>query len=139
MAASDHRHVLVYGVTVTTTAAVLLRGQLGWMREHGWDVHVVASPSPEHDKIAEREGVTCHALPMNRSISVVDDLKALVAWIRLLRRLRPGVINVSTPKAGLLGAVAGWLLRVPRRVYLVRGLRLESEQGWRRKIGRAHV
>ena len=134
MHSNTRANVLVYGVTVTTTASVLLRGQLGWMRERGWDVHVVASPSPEHDKIAEREGVTFHALPMNRSISVADDLKALIAWIRLLRRLRPEVTNVSTPKAGLLGAVASWLLRVPRRVYLVRGLRLESETGWRRRV-----
>jgi len=58
----------------------------------------------------------------------------MIAWVRLLRRVRPDVLNVSTPKAGLIGALAGWFLRVPKRVYVVRGLRLESERGMRRKL-----
>jgi glycosyltransferase involved in cell wall biosynthesis len=63
---------------------------------------------------------------MERDTSPLRDLVALVRWIVLLRRLRPDVLNVGTPKAGLLGAVAGWVTRVPVRVYIMRGLRLEG-------------
>jgi glycosyltransferase involved in cell wall biosynthesis len=117
---------IVYGITVPQSAATLLRGQLGWFREQGWDVHLVTSPGEPLDVVAERERVTIHELPMTRDTDLRRDPAALVRWIRLLRRLRPDVLNVGTPKAGLLGTVAGWVARVPRRVYIMRGLRLEG-------------
>ena len=117
---------VVYGITVPQSAATLLRGQLGWFREQGWDVPLVTSPGDLLETVAEREQVTIHPLPMERDTHLRRDLVALVRWIRLLRRLRPDVLNVGTPKAGLLGTIAGWLTRVPRRVYILRGLRLEG-------------
>ena len=117
---------VLYGITVPQSAATLLRGQLGWFREQGWDVHLVTSPGPLLDTVRDREGVTVHPLPMQREIELRTDARALAQWIRLLRELRPDVLNIGTPKAGLLGTIAGWLVRVPRRVYIMRGLRLEG-------------
>lgn len=120
---------VLYGVTVATSVQTLLRGQLGWLRDQGWDVHVACSPDAALDAAAAREGFTPHPLAMSRSMSPLRDLAALRSWLRLLRALRPDVTNVSTPKAALLGSVAAWLARVPRRVYVVRGLRLEGASG----------
>lgn len=120
---------LVYGVTVPTSAVSLLRGQLEWMGSRGWDVHLVTSPGEEFGIVAARPGVTAHELAMQREPAPVADAKSLVAWIRLLRRLKPDVVSVGTPKAGLLGTIAAWVCRVPRRVYVVRGLRLEGASG----------
>jgi glycosyltransferase involved in cell wall biosynthesis len=120
---------VLYGVTVATSVQTLLRGQLGWLRDQGWDVHVACTPDDVFDRAAVREGFTPHALPMSRSMSPLRDLAALRSWLRLLRTVRPDVTNVSTPKAALLGSAAAWLARVPRRVYVVRGLRLEGASG----------
>jgi glycosyltransferase involved in cell wall biosynthesis len=125
---------LLYGITVAESAATLLRYQLSWFREQGWDVHLATSPGPLLDVVAEREQVTVHPLPMERDTDVRRDLVALVRWIVLLLRLRPSVLNVGTPKAGLLGCLAGWLTRVPRRVYILRGLRLEGTTGAQRRV-----
>ena len=65
------------------------------------------------------------------------DLRALWATWRLIRRVRPDVVNASTPKAGLLGMVAAWMARVPVRVYVVRGFRFETATGWRRRLFRS--
>jgi glycosyltransferase involved in cell wall biosynthesis len=117
---------LLYGITVPGSAATLLRGQLGWFQARGWDVHLVTSPGPLLDEVALRERVTVHPLPMEREMALVRDVRALQRWIRLLVRVRPDVVNVGTPKAALLGSVAAWLTRVPVRVYVMRGLRLEG-------------
>jgi glycosyltransferase involved in cell wall biosynthesis len=66
---------------------------------------------------------------LKRTISVKDDLRALRVIIKLLRQLRPPVVHFSTPKAALLGMMAAKICRVPKRVYLVRGLRLETASG----------
>ena len=84
-------------------STILLRGQLGWFRERGWDVHLVSSPGELADQVAGEEHVSFHGLPMERDPSPWSDLTGLGQWIALLRRLRPDVLNVASPKAGLLG------------------------------------
>ena len=74
---------------------------------------------------------------MRRDPAPLHDLVALARWVRLLARVRPAVLSVGTPKAALLGALAGALTGVPTRVYLVRGLRLESAAGRARSVLRA--
>jgi glycosyltransferase involved in cell wall biosynthesis len=71
---------------------------------------------------------------MDREIRPLRDLRALFAWVALIRSVRPAVTHLSTPKAALVGSIAAWLLRVPRRVYLVRGLRLEGASGAERLL-----
>lgn len=116
----------LYGITIPGSADTLLRGQLGWFQARGWDVHLATSSGPLLGAVTGREEVVGHVVSMEREISPVRDAVALVRWIRLLRRLRPDLVNVGTPKAALLGAVAAWLTRVPVRVYVMRGLRLEG-------------
>lgn len=115
----------------------LLRGQLQWMAKAGFEVHLACSPGPQLEYFARSEGVTMHHLPLIREPHPVADLRALLATITLMYRVRPLLVNSSTPKAGFIGTLAGWLCRVPVRVYVIRGLRFEGEFGLRRSVLRA--
>lgn len=125
---------LLYVVTHGMSALHLLKGQLRWMREAGFEVAVAASPGPDLQAVAEREGVTVFAIPMRREIHPLADLRSLAALTRLLRRWRPQVVNAGTPKAGLLGMMAARLAGTPVRVYTLRGLRLETARGRTRAL-----
>lgn len=127
------RHI-VYAVTSASTADVLLRGQLVRLRADGYRITLVVNPSSGLPELAERDGIDVVPVPMTREPSVRKDLVSLVRILRVLRGLRPAVLNYSTPKAALLAGVAGWLLRVPHRVYVVRGLRLEGAHGARQRL-----
>jgi glycosyltransferase involved in cell wall biosynthesis len=125
---------LVYLVTVPITADTFMRGQLAYMRELGFDVTVISSPGPELDRVAARENVRTIAVPMARPISLRTDPTSLARVTRELRALRADIVNASTPKAALLGMIAAKALRVPVRIYLMRGLRLETTTGNLRRI-----
>ena len=125
---------IVYGTTVGSSTLNFLHGQLSFMSRQGWDVHSVCSPDAEFARALHREGVTGHQIPMERDISPLQDALALIRWIKLLRQLRPDVVNIGTPKASLLGLLAARILRVPQRIYTVRGLRYQSESGNRRRL-----
>jgi glycosyltransferase involved in cell wall biosynthesis len=124
---------VVIGVTSDQTCLVL-RGRLRALRLAGFDVTLVSSPGETLIRLVEEEGVTAFPVPMRRGISLVEDLNSLVAIWRLLRRLRPAIADFSTPKAGLLGSLAAWGLRVPHRVYTLRGLKLEGSRGGKRRL-----
>ena len=125
---------LAYLVTHPMSADLLLRGQLRWMRQRGWDVTVIANPGPELGEIEAREGVSVIPVRMEREISPAADARSLIEIVRVLRRIRPDVVNASTPKAGLLGMLAARALSIPVRIYTLRGLRLETTSGVKRAL-----
>lgn len=112
-------------------SSLFLRGQLRFLIERGYSV-VVGTKVGDSATRPFDDGVRVEDLPFVRDPSVVADVRGLFATWRFLRRERPGLVNASTPKAGLIGMVAAWLARVPVRVYVVRGLRFETMTGRRR-------
>lgn len=125
-------------LAVTADASLgLMQGLPERLRDEGWDVHVVSSPGPKSDALTTTEGVTFHPVEMARNPSVLNDLRALIRWIRLVREVAPDVASVGTPKAGLLGGIASFVARVPRRIYLLRGLRYETSTGLARVVLKA--
>ena len=130
---TDKRPRLVMGITSDQTCLVL-RGRLRALREAGFAVTIVSAPGEYLARLARDEGVEAVSLPMRRGIALFSDLISLFALLRLLFRLRPAITDFSTPKAGLLGNLAAWVLRVPHRVYTLRGLKLEGLQGGKRNL-----
>lgn len=121
---------LAYVVTHPTTANIFLRGQLRFLREQGdFDITVISAPGLELDAVREREGVRTIGVPMSRAVRLADGPAALAGVFRAIRKVRPHVLNASTPKAALLGLLAARTLDVPLRIYLLRGLRLQGARG----------
>lgn len=125
-------HILV-GVTSPQTCLVL-RGRVRALRDAGFKVSLVSSPGELLEEIARTERVDAFAIPMERGISVIRDVGALIRIWRLLRRLNPHIVEFSTPKAGLLGSIAARFCGIPIRIYLLRGLKLETSRGFRRRL-----
>ncbi|WP_197055614.1 glycosyltransferase family 4 protein [Microbacterium sp. ZOR0019] len=121
-------------VTSSLTATTFLRGYLRFLREAGWEVTLVCSDGPGAVELAHEAGVAFEPLEMTREPSPLADLRALRQVRRLLRRLRPDVLVYATPKAALLGALGGRAAGVPRRVYEVWGLRMETASGLGRRV-----
>lgn len=124
----------VLHVTTVPQTLFFLRGQARFMRAHGVDVQAVSSPGPELQDFAREEGVDVHAVEMQRAISPVHDVGAIVRLTKLLRELRPAIVHAHTPKGGLLGMVAATAAGVPVRVYHLHGLPMVTSSGMRRAL-----
>ena len=129
-----NRGSIVIG-TPPTTMKAFVTDQAEFLAQQGWEVHLVTGPSPDLVPRDSILGIKVHVIHMARRPAPISDLKALIAWRRLLRELRPNVVVASTPKAALLGMLASRLVGTRRRVYLVRGLRLEGLHGLAATVG----
>jgi glycosyltransferase involved in cell wall biosynthesis len=129
----ESRPLIVVGVTCAETC-VVLKARLHALRSAGFRVVLIASPGPLLDCIASEEGIEALAIPMRREIAPLRDMVSLCRLFCALRRLQPDLTEFSTPKAGLLGTLAAKWCRVPARIYMLRGLRLETLTGIRRRI-----
>lgn len=112
-----------------------LRGQAKYMKEHGFDVYLFCPDGPGLDEYGEKEGCTIVKMPYRREISLWWDLKCLWLTYKAFRKIKPDIINVGTPKAGLIGVLAGWLAGVKTRIFTLRGLRSTAEpEGMQKRV-----
>ena len=118
-------------ILTTPVSFVFLRGQINYLRAHGYQVTCVSGPGKEQ-AMASAEGADVIAVPMKREPSPLADLVSLWRLWRVLRRTKPNVVHAGTPKAGLLGTLGATLAGVPSRIYCLMGLRFETLSGWKR-------
>lgn len=122
---------LLVATTIPETAWTIMRGQLKYLHSNGFDVVLVSSPGLRLDQTGQREGIDIRGVPMRRELSPRADLIALWRLFRLLRAEPVDVSYIGTPKAALLTGLAAAAVGTRTRIYLLRGLRLETERGWR--------
>jgi glycosyltransferase involved in cell wall biosynthesis len=114
--------------TVPISLQYLLGGQLTYMQKHGFEVLAVSAGGPEV-AFLEKEGISHKVIPFTRSITPFQDFVCLWQLIQLIRKIRPTIVHTHTPKAGLIGMIAGWACRIPIRLHTVAGLPLMEAKG----------
>lgn len=121
----------IFYIVTTSKSLNLMDGQLEFLRNKGFKVGAICSPGSE---LEELNVDFKKAIKMEREISPLKDIISLFRLINYLRKEKPDIVNVGTPKAGLMGILASFFVRTPIRIYTLRGLRLETEKGLTRKI-----
>jgi len=69
---------------------------------------------------------------LGREISPLDDLRALVTLVRLMREFKPDIVHTHLAKAGTLGRVAAWIAGVPVVIHTFHGTVFRGYFGSRR-------
>jgi lipopolysaccharide/colanic/teichoic acid biosynthesis glycosyltransferase len=129
----DQRVRLLRITTVPISLKLLLAGQLNYFRNKKFDVLAVSAEGAEivQEKI---DGVPHEVIPFTRKITPLQDLACLLQLIIVINNFKPDIIHTHTPKAGILGMLAGWMCRVPVRMHTVAGLPLMEKKGFTRKL-----
>src|SRR3990172_5154934 len=122
--------------TIPATFWYFSHGQIGYLRDRGFEISALTSPGEFLKKLREREGMEVIAVPMTREVSPMQDLLALGRILRITHRLKPAIMHGSTPKAALLTMLAGFMTGVPVRLFFMRGLRYSELAGWKRTVVR---
>lgn len=125
---------LLLAVTHANSVQGLLRPQVADLIGRGFRIAVASNPGPGLAMVAAESGATVFPIHMRREISPALDVLALMGLVKAIRSFRPDLVSAGTPKAGLLGMVAARLTNTRGRVYVVRGLRLETVGGLQRRV-----
>lgn len=124
---------LVLGVTAPGSV-ILLEGQVNYFVSRGYEVFVITQDDEVAQKFCLDEGCQFLPLKIKREISLFNDFYTLFQIIKYFASLKPDIVNVGTSKMGFLGTIGAFLTRVPHRIYTARGLRFETEKGFKRLI-----
>lgn len=116
------KYKIILAITASQSVA-LIRGQASFLSNNGFDVYLMAPDDSNSREYCFKEGCTLLPVPYSREINLFNDLRSLWVTYRHMRTVRPDLINVGTPKAGLLGVIAGFLAGVKIRIFTLRGIR----------------
>lgn len=114
---------------VPMTIECLMRGQLAFMRDRGFEIFVMSAPGEALERVVQRDNVKALALPLVRRFDPFADFRSLFLLMKEFRRIKPSIVQASTGKAGPLGMLAALLAGVPVRIYLVRGVLMSRGTG----------
>ena len=98
-----------------------LGGQIRFIADAGHEVDLICSRGPGFEELAKIPGIRIHAIEIPRRISPLLDAIALIRLFHLFRRRGYDIVHSTTPKAGLLSALAGRLAGVPVRMHTFTG------------------
>ena len=99
-----------------------------------YELQLLCSPGKNIDRICQEYEIEGHRIYMFRRMSPFKDIKSLFQLIRLFRKEKPYMVHSMTPKAGLLGLLAAWFTKVPRRVHTFTGLVWPTASGLSRRV-----
>lgn len=117
---------------------VLYRGQLEYISQQGHELTLICGGSASEIERLRARGVgEVIDIGLVRPPRPLADLESLGRLIGHFMSRRYDLIVVTTPKAILLGAVAAWAGRQPRRVAFFRGRVYENYSGIARTLYRA--
>ena len=124
---------LVHLTTTDMSLDWLLGPQLRAFADAGYEV-IGMSAAGAHVANLHAMGIAhVDVSAFTRSRNPLQDLRAFFQLVRLLREVRPDILHTHNPKPGILGRVAGWLVRVPLVINTQHGLYAQPGDRWQRR------
>lgn len=125
---------LIRVTTAPISLNVLLRGQMRYMQDNGFEVVMVSSDGKELATVLQNEGCRHHIIPMTRRMTPFADLRCLWLLYRFFKKEKPDIVHSHTPKAGLLAMLAARMAGIKIRIHTIAGLRFVTTKGLSRRI-----
>lgn len=92
------------------------------LHKNDWQVLVASGPGGPLLTKCNKEGVPTATLnTLGRDVNPLSDLKSLWQIIALIKKEKPSILHLNSSKVGLLGALAGRLMGVPKIIFTAHG------------------
>lgn len=120
--------------TVPLFVIAHLQAQIEALSASGMAVTVITSRDEMSDELTKNKNLTYVPVNIEREINLIKDFLSLVALIGTFRKNKFDIIHSTTPKAGLLCAIAGFFSGTKIRLHTFTGQPWATMSGFKRSI-----
>jgi len=119
--------------TVAVSMKLFYEDQFEAFNEAGFETFAICA---EDSEISNFLPAGTKLIPVNftRLVTLLKDIGLFWQLVGIFRKYNFDIVQYSTPKAALLGAMASFCASVPIRIYLLWGLYYEGQHGLKRAI-----
>lgn len=125
---------ILHVVNIFFVLPFFIGNQFKYFKDKGYSMHVACSKSEHISEYAQQQGFDYIETPINRSISIVQDVKSVVNLCKYIKHNKINIVVGHTPKGGLLAMLSSWFCRVPNRIYFRHGIVYETSHGLKRFV-----
>jgi glycosyltransferase involved in cell wall biosynthesis len=126
--------LIVHVCTIGIVPRLFLIEHFRRLRAAGFEVVLMCCDDEDSRFAAQTSGARLYPVTIKQTVAPILDLIAMLRLWRALRTMRPAIVDSHCTKAGFIGAIAGWLARVPIRIYHNHGMVLLSATGLVREV-----
>ena len=92
---------------------IYIRNSIIYNKVEGNEYVIACGKDDKHQPVI-RNGIEVKEYPISlfRSLNPLNDLKALIEAVRIIRKEKPDVIHCHSAKGGIIGRTAGWITGV---------------------------
>lgn len=123
---------ILHVVNIYFVIPYFLGEQLIYFNNKGYQEYIACSSSHELSGYAKQMGFQYLEAPICRSISPVNDLKAVFKIYKYIKGKNIDIVTGHTPKGAIIAMAAAWMKKVPKRIYFRHGLVFETSHGLKR-------
>lgn len=124
----------VLRVVTISDAFIHIKSQLKQFRKDNRDIVLVSDSGNLDHVIKEETDLPYRNIKISRDINILKDLTSLISLIKIIKSESPDIIHSSTPKAGIICALAGFLTNVPVRIHTFTGQRWATLSGFKKHL-----
>ena len=100
-----------------------------------YEVVVITGEGEALKERLEKSGIKTYTLRnLKRDISIINEIESFFKLLRIIRKERPKILHLNSPKASGLGSVPGRLLFVPQIIQTVHGFSWNEDRPEWQKI-----
>lgn len=134
MKKNKHPKKILQIINLASSARNFIGGQFQFLNNNGYEMHLICSDDDKMKDYAKNNGISYYPIQLNRTLSPINDLKALFKIYKYIRREKIDTIIAHQAKARLLGTLAGFLAAVPNRIIFAHGVLFETLKGSKRDL-----
>lgn len=129
-----YKKKVLHIVSVSFSLKYFIGNQFKYFKEKGYDFTVACSSSEELFEYSKEMNFRPFALNISRSISPLNDIISIYKLYKFIRKEKFDIVISHSPKGGLIGMIASFLAKSPKRFFFRHGLVFETEKGFKRNI-----
>lgn len=100
---------------------------LKYLSNNGYKAYAICEPT---DTLSNIDSIVYYPIDMKRgNVSVWEVFRSIYQMIKIFKREKFDIIQYASSNAGLYAAIAGWLTRVPVRIYCQWGISYTDYSG----------
>ena len=134
MLSTEKKKSILHVVNISFVLPYFIGDQFDYFENKGYKMHVACSPSNHLRQFANQKRFNVLEIGILREIKISQDIKAVIALVRYIKKHQIDIVIGHTPKGGLIAMLAAYICKIERRIYFRHGLMFETSSGFKKLI-----